>query len=68
MRGWLACEARYERLCSWGASWESWQRRDPCSGVSPIGWKRWSRKWLYEDLGLFCDYRIKYTTTKVGPA
>jgi RNA-directed DNA polymerase len=33
-----------------------------------FGWKRWSRKWLYEELGLFCDYRIKYTTTKVEPA
>ena len=37
MRGWLACEARYERLCFGGASWESWQRRDPYSGVSLIG-------------------------------
>ncbi|MCP3916487.1 MAG: group II intron reverse transcriptase/maturase [bacterium] len=25
-----------------------------------FGWKRWSRRWMYEDLGLFSDYRIRY--------
>ena len=25
-----------------------------------FGWKRWSREWLYEKLGLFNDYRVKY--------
>jgi RNA-directed DNA polymerase len=25
-----------------------------------FGWKRWSRAWLYENLGLFRDYRIRY--------
>jgi len=25
-----------------------------------FGWKRWSREWLYEVLGLFCDYRVRY--------
>ena len=25
-----------------------------------LGWKRWSRRWLYETLGLFGDYRIRY--------
>jgi len=24
-----------------------------------FGWKRWSRQWLYEKLGLFNDYRIR---------
>lgn len=23
------------------------------------GWKRWSRRWLYDGLGLFDDYRIR---------
>ena len=23
-----------------------------------LGWKRWSRKWLYEKLGLYNDYRL----------
>jgi RNA-directed DNA polymerase len=25
-----------------------------------FGWKRWSRAWLYEALGLFADYRVRY--------
>ncbi len=25
-----------------------------------IGWKRWSRRWLYGALGLYGDYRIRY--------
>jgi RNA-directed DNA polymerase len=25
-----------------------------------FGWKRWSRQWLYERLGLFQDYRVRY--------
>jgi RNA-directed DNA polymerase len=24
------------------------------------GWERWSRQWLYETLGLFDDYRVRY--------
>jgi RNA-directed DNA polymerase len=23
-------------------------------------WKRWSRRWLYDELGLFDDYRVRY--------
>jgi len=25
-----------------------------------FGWKRWSRSWIYGQLGLFRDYRVKY--------
>ena len=25
-----------------------------------FGWKRWSRDWLYQELGLFNDYRVKW--------
>lgn len=25
-----------------------------------FGWERWSRKWLYEDLGLYKDYQIRH--------
>jgi len=32
-----------------------------------FGWKRWSRRWLYEALGLFDDYRVR-PRTKVVPA
>jgi len=34
------------------------------------GWKRWSRRWLYEGLGLFDDYRIRRyrSSPKAAPA
>jgi RNA-directed DNA polymerase len=25
-----------------------------------FGWKRWSRRWLYDTLGLFDAYRVSY--------
>ena len=35
-----------------------------------FGWKRWSRWWLYETLGLFNDYRVKWARSlpKAAPA
>ena len=35
-----------------------------------FGWKRWSREWLYETLGLFNEYRVSYqpSFSKVAPA
>jgi len=33
-----------------------------------FGWERWNRKWLYQSLGLFEDYRIRYYTPKVSPS
>ena len=35
-----------------------------------FGWKRWSGEWLYEVLGLFSDYRVRYYAPrpKVAPA
>jgi RNA-directed DNA polymerase len=35
-----------------------------------FGWKRWSREWLYDVLGLFSDYRVRYyaPVPKVVPA
>ena len=33
-----------------------------------FGWKRWSRQWLYETLGLFDGYRLRrHDTPKVLP-
>jgi RNA-directed DNA polymerase len=34
-----------------------------------FGWKRWSREWLYQVLGRFNDYRVRYyePTPKVAP-
>jgi RNA-directed DNA polymerase len=28
-------------------------------GRKGYGWKRWSKKWLYDQLGLFNDYRLR---------
>ena len=35
-----------------------------------FGWKRWSRRWLYETLGLFNEYRVKWerSLSKAAPA
>jgi RNA-directed DNA polymerase len=35
-----------------------------------FGWKRWSRRWLYESLGLFDEYRVTYfrSSAKAAPA
>jgi len=33
-----------------------------------FGWKRWSRRWLYEALGLFNSYRVRRPVLKVAPA
>jgi RNA-directed DNA polymerase len=34
-----------------------------------FGWTRWSKRWLYEDLGLFSEYRVSYQrSTKAAPA
>ena len=35
-----------------------------------LGWKRWSRQWLYEQLGLYNDYRLRrpWSPPKVQPA
>lgn len=33
-----------------------------------FGWKRWSRQWLYDSLGLYNDYRVKWPRLKASPA
>ena len=35
-----------------------------------LGWKRWSKQWLYEKLGLYNDYRLRrpWSPLKVQPA
>ena len=32
------------------------------------GWERWSRQWLYETLGLFDDYQVRYYVPKATRA
>jgi len=33
-----------------------------------FGWKRWSTRWLYANLGLFNGYRVRRAMPKVSPA
>jgi len=37
-------------------------------GRRGFGWQQWSRPWLYETLGLFNGYRVRYYTPKASPA
>ena len=37
-------------------------------GRRGYGWKRWSRRWLYDRLGLFSQYRVRYLPPKALPA
>ena len=32
-----------------------------------FGWKRWSRRWIYETFGVFHDYRVSYQPRTVAP-
>jgi RNA-directed DNA polymerase len=33
-----------------------------------FGWERWSKPWLYDTLGLFNSYRVRYSGSKAAPA
>jgi RNA-directed DNA polymerase len=33
-----------------------------------FGWRRWSRQWLYDELGLFSAYRVRRPEAKAQPA
>jgi len=35
-----------------------------------FGWQRWNRRWLYDELGLFKEYRVRRpeATLKANPA
>ncbi len=33
-----------------------------------FGWQQWSRRWLYETVGLFHRYRVRRTPSKAAPA
>ena len=35
-------------------------------GRRGYGWKRWSRRWLYEGLGLYSQYRVERLPEAVG--
>ena len=33
-----------------------------------FGWKRWSKEWIYDHLGLFNNYRVRRSAPKAAPA
>ena len=33
-----------------------------------FGWKRWSNQWLYDTLGLYNEYHVKYDRRESGPS
>ncbi len=46
------------------------RRRIYVKAKADFGWKRWSSRWLYDSLGLFDNYRVRYvrSSTKAAPA
>lgn len=73
LRGWVNYFSlgNSSRCFSFVRSWvEKKVRRHlmKARGRKGFGWKRWSRQWLYEELGLFCDYRVKWYLPKAAPA
>ena len=65
LRGWVryfAC-GHSTRCFSYVRHWVDKKMRSHLARASQrrgFGWKRWSRAWLYGDLGLFCEYRVSY--------
>ena len=75
LRGWVAYFAtRHSSRCfSFIRNWVERKVRHHLARARQrygFGWKRWSKRWLYEDLGLFQDYKIQYyrSSLKAGPA
>ncbi len=74
LRGWVAYFAvGHSRRCfNFIKTWTErkigrhMQRARKCEG---FGWKKWTRQWMYETMGLFNGYRVRYfTPPKVTPA
>jgi RNA-directed DNA polymerase len=65
LRGWVqyfAC-GHSSRCFSYVRDWVEKKLRSHLARASQrhgFGWQRWSRAWLYGDLGLFGDYRVSY--------
>ncbi len=76
LRGWVTyfAHGHSSRCLAFIRNWveEKIRRHLARARLRPgFGWKRWSRRWLYETLGLFGDYRIRYlvsSSPKVAPA
>ncbi len=47
-------------------SWRFWAKARQRQG---FGWKRWSSRWLYDELGLYNEYKVRrLPATKASPA
>ena len=74
LRGWVAyfAEGHSSRCFSDIRNWVEKKVRRHLGRARQrrgFGWKRWSTRWLYEDLGLFNEYRVTYQrSTKAAPA
>ena len=65
LRGWVTyfSHGHSSRCLSFIRNWveEKIRRHLERARLRPgFGWKRWSRRWLYETLGLFGDYSVRY--------
>ena len=65
LRGWVNyfAHGNSTRCFSYVREWVEKKVRRHLSRNSKrpgFGWKRWSRQWLYANLGLFSDYRVSY--------
>lgn len=73
LRGWVQYFAtgNSSRCFSFIRSWVEQKIRRHLArarGRQGFGWKRWSSRWLYEKLGLFGDYRVRYYQPSVKAA
>ena len=68
LRGWVQYFAfgHSSRCFSYIRDWVEKKIRHHLARASQrhgFGWKRWSRGWLYDTLGLFREYRVAYGPT-----
>jgi RNA-directed DNA polymerase len=76
LRGWVSYFAfgNASRCFSYVRTWVDRKLRRLLArarGSKGFGWKRWSRRWLVEELGLFDDYHVlpkTWMTPKASPA
>jgi len=73
LRGWVNYFAigNSSRCFQYVRDWVEQKVRRHWAGAckrSGFGWKRWSKAFLYETLGLFDNYKVKYGAKKVVPA
>ena len=75
LRGWVQYFAigHSSRCFSYVRDWVEKQIRRHLARACQrrgFGWKRWSRAWLYDTLGLFSGYRVSYheSASAVVPA